>query len=131
MWNLALSLLQHGSKAAWTSVNLLQQLESVYFYDVGLGTCSLSSFYFLLWVEFGGLCVSLVCEPSAASTIQELLGSSESPHRYCVSRLRSMWRLIEEALSLSDEERLHLLNCILKQIVGNCFFLIIISHFRI
>ena len=125
MWNLVLSLLQHGGRAAWTSATLLWQLESVYIHSVGLGTCSLSSFYFLLWIGFGGLCVSLVCQPSAESTVKELLGWSESPRRYCVSRLRSIWRLMEEALFLSDEERFHLLNCILKQIVGiwNCFFL--------
>lgn len=130
MWSLALSLLQHGGKA---SANLLQQLESVYLHNVGLGTCSLYSFYFLLWVGFGGLCVSLVCQPSAESTIRELLGSPESPIRYCVSRLRSIWRLMEEALSLSEEERLHLLNCILKKMVSiwNCFLYKIRSHFWI
>ena len=108
---------QHGVKAAWSSASFSQQLENVYLQNVGLGTCTLLSFYFLLWIGFGGLCVSLLCQ-SETESICELLGSSENPYRYCVSRLKYLWRLIKDALSMSDEERTHLVNCVLKQIVG-------------
>lgn len=90
------------------------------------GTLNLHSLYLLLWVNFGGFCLSLLTQRDAQNALKGwkmwtvlveplrhcdlcLLGGVisdwQSVRHYCLSQLKTMWMLMRDNLSFSDEER--------------------------
>jgi hypothetical protein len=70
------------------------------------GTLNLSSLYLLLWVNFGGFCLSLLTQPDAQNVIKgHVISEWRSVRRYCFSQLQTMWMLMRNNFKFSDEER--------------------------
>jgi hypothetical protein len=70
------------------------------------GTLNLHSLYLLLWVNFGGFCLSLLTQPDAQNVIKgHVISEWRSVRRYCFSQLQTMWMLMRNNFKFSDEER--------------------------
>ena len=89
------------------------------------GTYTLHSLYFLLWANFGTLCMALLTQPEAKAAIHgPIISEWQSVKHYCVSQLRTIWTHMQNNLSLLDEERSFLVMCCTKRLYEVCAILL-------
>ena len=92
------------------------------------GTYPLHSLYLLLWANFGAFCMALLTQPEAEADIHGPIISKRVPVRqYCVSKLRTVWKHIQNNLCLSDEERSFLVMCCTKRLYKVCYGHLLLS----
>ena len=98
------------------------------------GTLSLQSRCFVLWANYGALCINLFVKPSCSKELRNVVFSKTDglPLRhFCLDKAKDAWKQLSVILNITAEERVALVNHCLENLFMVmsfcCMYTIVIS----
>ena len=75
------------------------------------GSLNLQSRYFMLWANYGALCISLLIDPLRSKRLEKVIFTDGLPLRHhCLTRAKQMWKLLSDNMNITVEQRVAFVN---------------------